>query len=461
MGKRISVSRKLCKISIIAFSLWVLLPTLHTITHTYAPGLCMLLFSIGLLLDTESLKLHWKKWLLRGLAIAGFILAYTFVLDRGGDNKKAIIIQQLLFWFSVFFFGYLLDIGEKKLWKHLGLILLCAVVVTSLTTTMANVNGLMIRDWSGNPIPFSRSVSNGWTPPEQIMLFELIGIGGYGFIYGLVFTLPLFWCAAEKQKGWKKLLAALFMVLVLITIILSQFLFAIALAAIIMFIEVVALIARKISRNRLSTEKSLWISVIPLLFLLLLLPSLVNGIILLAQKTDFEFLRKHLGNLNNTLQSGLPGAWEALKAAYHEMKVNPPPETLPDGKWNDIGRLRLYMKSLTGFVRSPLTGSLVGGPVSNGIHSDILDSLSTCGLIGTAILSFFVYIGFAPCLRGIRKNANRGQIVLALIMFGFMTLINPVFSYAPISLLMMAGIFFAMKAGEISEESTDKLEAAK
>lgn len=442
--KRQHASHLLCCISIIAFSLWALLPMFQTLTRSYGAAAAILLFAVGILLDTPNLKRFWKKWLLRGLAIAILVLAYVFVLDRGGDNKKSALVLCVFFWFPVFFYSRSSDVSKEESHKPLGILLLIALTLSSLITTGWNLSAVLNKEMYSGVTSLSRAVSSGYNTVETTMGMHFLGINGYGYIYALVFAMPFFWIAAERQRGWKKLLAILFIALQVVTVILSQFIYAICLTAAILMIEIIGLLARKISKDRLSLGVSLLIGLVPLLLAAIFFRPLTELICSTLERLGSENLNEHTELLRSAANGGL---WNTFRDAYNEMLLNPPADTLPDGSWNDLGRVRLYMKSLVGFTQSPLTGSLFGGTVRNGLHSDILDSLSTCGLLGTAVLGFLSFWAVRPCAKGQKGNPYRAHIILGLVAAIIMALINPICVYPQISLLLILGIDYALKAG--------------
>jgi len=378
--KKNEFSIQLIRLSIWLYVLWLLLPAVQTTGRAMTGAACVGLFGLGVLLDIEMLKKQWLSLLARAACAAVMPLLMRKFMDRGGANFAGFYVQQAMFWFPLVFAGHVRTLGDKRLWKHLQWVLLGAVVITLLTTTGWLIEGMFLR---GEKI-YAYSRALGFAEPgNEAFLKELMlkNIGGYDFIYAMVAALPLT-CIGIQQSGGKKRIAFLALIaLQTVTIVLSQYTYAMLYAAAILAVEVLALLARRIAKGKLSMGQSLLIGILPLLLVLLLMQPLAQ----LASTICTE-----LGLVNFAF------SFEQLSLALQ-------------GSATDANsRLGHYLVAVDGIRQSPL----FGGSQQMSYHSDLLDLLSGAGVIGAAIAGGMMWLMGRGSLRGFGKNPHKAQLSL-------------------------------------------------
>lgn len=378
-------SAVVCDLSMILYLVWLLLPAVQTTGRAMTGCACVALFGAGVLLDMEYLKKHWASILLRALCAALAPLFLRVFLCRGGDNFAGFYVQQAMFWFPLVFAGYARKRGDKRLWKYLKWVLLGTVVITVCTTIGWLIQGMMR---GGRIYAYSRSLGYaGDVNPAYLKELMLRNIGGYDFVYAMVVAMPITCALIQRCKGWKRIafLALLFAQLVMI--VLSQYTYAMLYAVAIVAVQLIALLIRRLSRNRVSLGWSLVMGVLPLVLLLLLAQPLA----MLGAKVCAS-----LG-----LTSFASGFEEILIA----LGGTPAPDS----------RLAYYLAALSGFRASPIVGSLFGGEKLLSYHSELFDLLSGAGLIGTAFFGFMVWLMGRGLFKGFKQHPQLWVMTAALL----------------------------------------------
>ena len=409
--KKNELSIQLIRSSIWLYVIWLLLPAVQTTGRAITGAVCVGLFGMGVVLDTDNLKKHWLGLLGRAACAAVMPLLMRRFMDRGGTNFAGFYVQQAMFWFPLVFAGHVRMLGDKRLWKGLPAVLLCAVLLTLLTTTGWLLEGMFLR---GDKI-YAYSRSLGFAEPgNEAYLKELMlkNIGGYDFIYAMVAALPLSCIAIQNSRGRKRTAFIALIGLQTVTIVLSQYTYAMLYAAAILAVEIMAMLVRRFSKGRVSLGRSLLCGVIPLLLVLFFIQPLIQ----LAAHVSAQ-----LGFVNFAF------SFEQLGLALQ-------------GSATDANsRLSHYMTAVAGIRQSPLWGTLTGGEMQISYHSDLLDLLSGTGLTGAAIACGMIWLMGRGSLRGLKTHPQAPQLILMFAIVGVIALLGTVVYSRDIPAIVMLG----------------------
>lgn len=402
-------------ISMLAYILWLMLPAVQVRLRAVTGALTLLVFAVGVLLDGETFKLHWKAFVPRVACAAALPLILLLLLNRGGEEPLGYYAQQAMFWFPVLWCGHAAQSGDKALVQFVFAAALLTFVITTATTVGWLVEGIFREE--GKVFAYARSLGfgdSGWQP----YLNELMGknIGGYGFVYASVFALPFtFWLAGDA-KGWKRWAFAALYCLQLLLIALSQYTYAIVFAAGITAAELLGLLLRRLFK-RLSVGTSLLCAVPVIAAALLLRIPLVNGLKALADALHFNNIVHSLDLLLAALGGG--GAVEGT-------------------------RLGAYATSWNSFLSSPLTGGMFGGQARLGMHSELLDLLAGVGIIGTAAFFAGVWLIGRGMGKGLKSSDALPHLMLQWASLAAFMAVDTVFYAREIPLTICMCIAFAV-----------------
>ena len=414
LPKPSALSAGFSNVSILLYTLWLLLPALQTTGRAATGALAVCLFGAGVLLDKPYLKAHWMSFSLRCLCAAALPLVMRFFLRRGANSFAGYYAQQIMFWFPLIWCGYAQARGDARVWRFLKAVLLGTMAVTILTTIGWLVQG-MLR--GGRVYAYSRSL--GWGGPgQEAYLKELMGrnIGGYDFIYASMLSLPLGCYAVLKTRGWKRVACAAFCTAQLVMIALSQYTYGLIFAVTLVALELLAAclrrLVRKIRKQPLDVAHSLlWVLPLFAVVYFLRIP-LAQGAVSLCRHIGFESFAYSLDQLMNTLTGNIA---------------------------DTASRMDHYRLSLGGFAASPLIGALPGMSAPLSLHSDLLDLLSATGALGTAVFLFLVWFMGRGCLRGIGKSAAKPHFCLQYAALLAFSLLGTVTFSRDIPLVLCAG----------------------
>lgn len=426
-----SLSAGLCNASLLMYTLWLLLPALQTTGRAMMGIIAVGLFGLGLVLDTPYLRKHWVDLLLRVACMALLPLILRFLMRRGGESLWGYYVQQGMFWFPLLFCGYARDRGDARLWRHFKVVLLAAVVVTTLTTIHWLIEGILRGLQEGKVYAYARSLGSG-EPDRGPYLKELMlrNIGGYDFIYASVLALPITCYGVVASSRWKRAGLAGLLALQAVMIALSQYTYAAIFAAAILAMEALAallrLLARWVFKRPLSTGASLlWtLPIFGALFLARV--PLVTWAAALCEQLGLSNFAYSLTQLLNVLVG--QGASSASRLAY-------------------------YSLPLEGIRQSPLVGGLFSGGALLSQHSDLLDLLSAVGLLGGAVVGAMVWAMGRGSLKGLGKSPARAHFVLQYVALFACALLGTVTFSRDITLILCGSALLVLEHGAKSSQS--------
>ena len=156
-------------------------------------------------------------------------------------------------------------------------------------------------------------------------------------------------------------------------------------ACAILAVQLIALLVRRLSKNRVSLGWSLVIGVLPLVLLIVL----VQPLALLAARVCASL--------------GLTGFASSFEEILIALSGTPAPDS----------RLAYYLTALSGFKASPIVGSLFGAEKLLSYHSEVFDLLSGGGIIGTAVFGAMVWLMGRGLFKGAKRHAQLGMMTAA------------------------------------------------
>jgi len=411
------ISEQLIRFSMIAYVLWLMLPAVQTTGRAMTGAACVGLFGLGVMLDVETLKKQWLSLLLRAGCAAVMPLFLRRFMDRGGEAAAGFYVQNAMLWFPLVFAGHVRTLKNKELWKSTQWVLPGVIIITLLTTTGWLIEGL---SHSGNTGIYSRMLGSAEAMyAAQLKTLMLRNIGGYDFIYAMVVSLPLVCIAISHSKGGRRWAFIGLIILQLAAIFLSQYTYALLYTGLILGVEIIALIIRKLSRNRVKTGVSLACGLIPFTLLALFAKPLLSFAIDLLKNLGFYSFATSLDFLYQFLQSGSAPA---------------------------VSRLPYYLTALEGFRQSPLIGTLAGGEQLLSYHSDVLDLLSGAGVAGVLIVGLMLWLMGRGSLRGLRQNPDRAHLIVMYAAVFLIAALNTVVYSREILVVALLGTLFVLEA---------------
>lgn len=403
--------------SILLYTFWLMLPAAQTMARAMAGVLAVGLFWLGALLDTEFLKKRWHWLALSALCMLALPLMLNVFLERGGEHFAGFYVQQVMFWFPLAFCAYARQRGDARLYRWLKWMIFAVMVITTLTTIGWLVQGMFFR--GDRVYAYSRSLGSA-EPGREAYLKELMlrNIGGYDFVYATVVSLPLTCIGVQQHRGVKRGLMTAFLCAQVVMVVLSQYTYAMIYAAVIMMVQVIAVLVRMISRGKVSMGKSLLIGILPIVIVFLLRVPLITLAAELCNRfglTNFAF------------------SFEQLLVA------------LQGGVTDGESRLGYYMIATQGFLSSPLVGSMFTATKQLSGHSDILDLLSGMGILGTGFAGVMVAAIGRGSMKGMSKSPYRAQLLFMLAVLVVVALFGTVVYSRDIMLVATVGLLLVLE----------------
>ena len=321
------------------------------------------------------------KLRIKSYAIYVWLIGYfVFFITGYAIGIDAYLLNYIRIGFSILMFDYYIELNDYKVIKKLTLVSITLIVFVCITT---------IKVLSTNK-DAARILATGIEDLAQ----NLHGIiGGYGFIYSLVFMcIVILGCFVDGTIKKNKVLWILILGLLLITIFEASFMIAIILLA-----AISLLIIFKVNKF----SHFLFLFLLMAIFIELCLPFISDGLIFLANSVESQSMSMRFNELNQFIIDGNAGG------------------TVDMG-----GRFNLYMISIKSFLSSPLIG--VGGAygyITFGIggHSAFLDEIAKYGILGSASL----FIGLIENMKYIYKKFDKKQkniymkCIVAFFILGF------------------------------------------
>lgn len=400
--KRARLSEALCEISMLMYIVWLTLPALQTLGRSYFGVFTIGLFGLGVIIDTDRLKEDRLTLIARAAAVVALTLITRVFMKRGGEDEPlAYIVQNGMFWFPLVWSAVMITRGHTGRFKQLIIVYAACVLITTVTTLIGN--------WDA---PTTRRLTGLMFTEEESRQVMLRGVGAYDFIYTLSLMLPMLLWYAIKQKGLKRWLTAVFMLLALVTLVKCMFLYSLLFAALAIVVELMSALIRLISRKAFKKTMSVGVSMLwtlPVFAIVFLLrgPILELGISI-AQSLNLPYIQNNLMRLHRFFFDELIQTDD---------------------------RFFLYKSAIDSILSSPLLGGLTGKAVLSG-HSDILDLLASSGLIGALLVWAMCYALGRGNMKGLSRSPYLPHVVLTFVLLACLMLANTIVYSRDISLYL-------------------------
>ena len=292
--------------------------------------------------------------------------------------------------------------------KFFSVIIILAVVITSLTTYMG-----LIEDPSA-----ARYLATVSDPNEsKFVRYNMMNIGGYEFIYTTVLLYPV-WIFAFKRGKIKKVYMAAIVIAELLLIIQSGYT-----TAFLLFL----ITSSFLFFSREFNEKYLiLVGIIAIVLFFLLFDLLSQGLSALANVIENQEISSRLKDLS----SGREGL---------EQSEDP--------------RLKLYLTSLNTFINKPLLGSLGGGI---GGHSFVFDTLATYGLLGAVIFIVLYTIIYKRFYLPYKNAKGYGFIVWMFVQTIILSTVNTGMWLYVLCLFIPVLLYFIVGKEKVKNSSVKK-----
>lgn len=416
---RNEASLRLCRLGMLVYTFWLMLPAVQITGRAITGILCSGLFVLGLILDFEEWRMHWKLLTAQAAAAIAMPLILFFFLDRGAGSLPGFFARNLMLWLPLIFVSYAKRKADPRLWKGLKIMALATMGITTLTTIGWLIQGLFVENlWHTYP----RMLGSGLTDGETLKGLMRRNIGGYDFIYAAVLTLPLLCGGIQHSKGWKRAGLLLFLLLEVIMIVMSEYTYAIVYTAVILLVEFTGLIIRRVFK--LSLGKSLLAGLIPLAILFLLRIPLIR------------FASDLFGSL------GMASVGANLEKLLQMLEG----VTVSDGN-----RLVHYQEAWAGFTASPFIGSVLSPEKRLSQHSELLDLLSGVGLLGTLAVGGLLFLLHRGAWNGTKKSASFPHLVLMGLTLVVIASLGTAFYSREMFVVYAAGLlFFSAQAEDVT-----------
>lgn len=320
--------------------------SLNSFIRIGVTGFLILLFYLGILIKNKKIFI---KTILTTLIVFAFSIIQYF--SQWADTGIG-FAQKTYFSFIIWFpFIQMIFLTSEKNIKISKMITFAAIATCTLTA-ITTIIGLYIYPFAARELAGARVLD----------IYYRMNIGGYAFIYTLVFFIPLLMYAYKQSKAYK-IIYLLIIIVFYLCILKSQYT-----TATIMSLLMLPLILKK----NINIRNLFGMMTIFILFFWFYKEKM--GIFILNHSNVFSnyglaFLEYRFNQIGNSL-------------IYSE---------LIGGAYN---RGELYWKSINAFMHYPLTGVWVypSSTYNIGGHSSIFDLLGSAGLIGGLFFLIIIYV---------------------------------------------------------------------
>ncbi len=333
------------------------------------------------------------------------IYKVQWVNEYSFHNKMLLLIE---FWFptilAMAIFSKLNEINVKNI-NNIRNFFISVYTVTCITTILGNIRHEMPSRWLA-------------TSDLELGLkyqYLLENIGGFGFCYSILFIIPLFILAYQKDKNKKYL-----------------------------FLLVISYICIYFSQYTTLMILSIFVLLMTLFFMRLSMLSIFGFSLLSIIFVFFFWINNELIlNYLAELFSEQPMIQKRLIAIQ---------DFLNDSNNVDASlalRQEVYLKSWNSFLNNPIQGTW--NPDDIGMHSEILDLLAGMGLIGVGFLTIIIMIS----IRSFRTNHSlffpELPIVIRVnfLMLLLLAILNPIFSSVQLGFILFISLVFMMRVSHI------------
>jgi hypothetical protein len=342
-------------------------------------------FLTAIIIDTRWLK---KCYSIIAFSVISILVAiFFFFLNQEIEYIYRFFSSTILFFVFPFFYLFYENVFNPTKLKNLCFKIVFIILITCITT----INGLQMYPNA------ARLLASG---SESMHVYMYKNIGGYGFIYAIVFLagVLLLWLRQGKYKIY--LGVALF--ILYLTIINAGYTMGLILSIVLLSINIIFF----------GTDKTLG-GYFYNAFLVTVL-----CIVFIYRIEIIEFILTQMDNLGIYMVS---------------VRVGQIRESLLIGTFDNLQRTSLYKMSWDMFIANPLVGSMGLGIMAGG-HSEILDILATHGIFGFGLLGLLT-----TSLVKVYKNVKvyKKVIYSIVLIFVAFSCINTIFTSKEIAIIIL------------------------
>lgn len=353
------------RISLFFYLVYVFIPmtrALPTIVKAAFIGFAIL-FLILDLLTTDKRYFGETILTIFGIIIINYLIYFGIWRANPSVELVSKMLMLFVFWMPILYIKPILNTSERTT-SFLLKLLVFLVLIESATTIVGNMLFPMASRILASPLDV-----------DQNRFFQLANIGGYGFIYSLVMSIPLI---VYKQKNSKEIIFTILAIIVLATILVASYMTAMV------FTLVMAYLSYSITSKR-----GLFFGLLVAAFVFLFSDFLLNGLLDLSKsalESDNYILSERFASIHEYITEG---------------------STSGDMGYRD----ELRNSSWDAFRESPITGNLFSNFHFLGLHSEFIDMLGGIGIFGVLI----IFVVFRSKLSYLIKLANKTAIKYYLI----------------------------------------------
>lgn len=372
MNKKISTTDLILSAFMVFYVVWKM-PIVALYTNTYIAMGLLVLFTIYVFFTLDIVS----RFPVLFVAMTLYLLLMVLDIFSTGRNILNSFWALFLDLFPIFI-GYIL-IREKN--TTVISVTMWAFIITYAITALTTIIGLQ-----SDPMA-SRILATAGANYEK---YYSRNIGGFGFIYILSLTHPLFIAFLRKRKHL--LICIGYSILCGICVFASSYTYA-ALA----FISSCIAYIFPVAKGKKLSKKTLALLIAGMLLAVSFAPAILRSI---SQWDALDMSSEKLEDLANMLEG---------KETNHE---------------DTDMRIMFYTRSWETFLKSPIWGGKLTGSRSGG-HSAILDIMADWGIIGLSALAF-IYVECYKFYKRLSKSGNSFYFsTLTFVIAVVLALLNP------------------------------------
>lgn len=313
-----------------------------------------------------------------GVIFVDFLIYYGVWRTNGAVDFTDKSMMLFVFWMPLLYTPALMKCSQETR-NNIFMVFLTVFIVELVTTAVGNI----IFPMASRQLASTQDVI-------QNRIYQALNIGGYGFIYSISFSLPL-WLYSYKFINKYYFIVVL---LGLIAVSLASYMTAITLS-----------LAAILFSMSISNKRILFLGILLLilsLFLEGLFANVLKDLSDMAYASDNQVLGERLSSIRDVMMN--------------------------EEATGDLGyRERLRNDSFDAFWASPLLGNLIGEFHPLGLHSEIIDWLGGIGLAGVFVIFIVIFKRVKPFLHFFAHTSIKSYILISLIMclvFGYLNVIT-------------------------------------
>lgn len=390
-------------ISLLFYMSYIFVPITRTLPSAMKAGfIAMALFFLIMELARRNSNLKSACLLSIGFIVIDFLIYYGVWRPSNAVDIVDKSLMLFVFWMPLLYFKPLAEVSDKTKYKIFKMYLVF-FSIEMLTTLIGNI----IFPMASRELASTQDII-------QNRIYQAMNIGGYGFIYSLALSLPM-WVYLYRYVNK---MYAFFIIVVIITIAVSSYMSGIILSLITLVFSIAKTPKRAI----------VWGVLLALVFITAetYLASILNSISESLYASDNPILGERISNISTAI----------LSSEYV----------------GDLGyREELKNFSMDAFWASPLLGNLVGSFKRLGLHSEFVDWLGGTGVIGVALIIAILQKPIRRFIAYFRKTRLSYYVKIQLALCFVLGFFNPITTATEVSIaLFILPVVIASLSNSIS-----------